>query len=129
MSLVTQGQEVKPRIIIMKTMFAPLMFPEIPGSKSKAENPSRKCCWLELRRQWWDQGPEEGIFLGFQEQGQGGRGGGGPPGKQQPAEGEESPKLQKQQLDLMFLEASLLLEPICSPFSEISGLAPQEICL
>lgn len=27
------------------------------------------------------------------------------------------------------LGSSLLLEPICSPFSEISGLAPQEICL
>lgn len=41
--LVTQGQEVKHRIIIMKTIcLYHLMLPEIPGSESKAENPSRR---------------------------------------------------------------------------------------
>lgn len=35
-----QGQEVKPRVIIMKTICALLMLPEIPGSRSKVENPS-----------------------------------------------------------------------------------------
>lgn len=39
--LVTQGQEVKPRIIIMKTIcLHHLMLPEIFRSKSKVENPS-----------------------------------------------------------------------------------------
>lgn len=38
---VTQGQEVKPRIIIMKTVcLHHLMLLEIPRSKSKVENPS-----------------------------------------------------------------------------------------
>lgn len=37
----TQGQEVKSRIIIMKTIcLHHSLLPEIPGSKSKVENPS-----------------------------------------------------------------------------------------
>lgn len=40
--LVTQGQEVKPRIIMMKTIcFHNLMLPQVLRSKSKVENPSR----------------------------------------------------------------------------------------
>lgn len=44
---VTQGQEVKPRIIIMKTIcLHHFMLPEIPWSESKVENPrGSAACW------------------------------------------------------------------------------------
>lgn len=52
-----------------------------------------------------------------------------PPREAAAGRGGRSPQAAETTAGFNVLGSSLLLEPICSPFSEISGLAPQKICL
>lgn len=109
----TQGQEVKSRIIIMKTIcLHHQLLPEIPGSKSKVENPRQKGCWLELKVVVGGAGRGEHLSQLLRA----GLGVAAPRGTaSRGSVGTGGHRLQKPQLALMFLEAVLHWNPLLLP--------------